>query len=137
MVPPDNLLYEYAVVRYVPRVDREEFVNIGLLMLCKRQRWLCGRIELNEERLRAFDPRVNIGQLILHASMFENMSLPDAHLPVEERFRWLAAVKNAMLQVSATHPGFLAVSDKEQDSSDATELLEREFGRLFADIVAV
>ena len=92
MANPDDFLYEYAVVRYVPRVDREEFVNIGLLMMCKRRRWLKGEVWLDEGRLRAFDPGINIDTLRTQASLFMRDDVPSRGLPVEERFRWLTAV---------------------------------------------
>lgn len=60
---PDEQLYEYALVRYVPRVDRDEFINIGLIMMSKRRRLLKGKIRLEEARLRAFNPKINIESL--------------------------------------------------------------------------
>lgn len=122
---PDERLYEYAVVRYVPRVDREEFVNIGLIMMCKRRRWLRGEVMLDSARLRAFDPQVNLDCLEKQASLFTRADVPSGDIPVEERYRWLAAVKSAVLQVSPSHPGLLA---SEID-------LETEFERLFKDLV--
>lgn len=125
MAIPDERLYEYAVVRYVPRVDREEFVNIGLIMMCKRRRWLKGEIKLDKVRLCAFDPQVNLSSLEKQASLFTRIDVPSGEIPVEERYRWLAAVKSAVLQVSPSHPGILT---SEND-------LEVEFERLFRDLV--
>lgn len=125
MAIPDDRLYEYAVVRYVPRVDREEFVNIGLIMMCKRRRWLRGKVWLDAVRLQVFDPHVNLDCLKKQASLFTRLDVPCKELPVEERYRWLAAVKSAVLQVSPSHPGVLA---SEID-------LEEEFERLFTDLV--
>ena len=122
---PDERLYEYAVVRYVPRVDREEFVNIGLIMMCRRRRWLKGEVRLDAVRLQAFDPQVNLDCLEKQASLFTRVDVPSGDIPVEERYRWLAAVKSAVLQVSPYHPGILT---PEID-------LEVEFERLFKDLV--
>lgn len=144
MAIPDEFLYEYAVVRYVPRVDREEFVNIGLIMMCKRRRWLRGEIRLNEPRLRAFDPAVNMKSLAAQASVFTRTDVPASDIPVEERYRWLAAVKSAVLQVSPSHPGILCTP--RPDSGTGTDLsgllpdegfvrLDTEFGRLFKELV--
>lgn len=127
MVIPDERLYEYAVVRYVPRVDREEFLNIGLIMMCKRRKWMRGEIYLDEERLRAFDPRADLPSLASQASLFMRDDVPSATLPVEERYRWLAAVKSAMLQVSPSHPGLAP-----EGRADG---LDSEFNRLFALLV--
>lgn len=131
---PDDFLYEYAVVRYVPRVDREEFVNIGLIMMCKRRRWLKGYIELNETRLKAFDSRVNFDDLRNQASVFMRDDVPSPSLPVEERYRWLAAVKSAVLQVSPSHPGLIPTVG-ELSRQEAVEMLEKEFDRLFDELV--
>lgn len=133
MANPDDFLYEYAVVRYVPRVDREEFVNIGLIMLCKRRRWLKGRVELSE-RIEAFDPRLDREALERQSSIFRSGCMPMAELPAEERYRWLAAVKSAVLQVSPSHPGIVAV-EGEVSGSEAIDALDKEFERLFDDLV--
>ena len=124
--PPDAALYEYAVIRYVPRVDREEFINVGLLMLCKRRRWMRGTISINDKRLLAFDPHVNIGRLRKQLSLFERDDVPAADLPAEEKYRWLAASKSAVIQVSPSHPGLLVPSDSEPEDT---------FIRLLGDLV--
>lgn len=134
MANPDDFLYEYAIVRYVPRVDRQEFINIGLIMLCKRRRWLKGLIRLDQTRLRAFDPMINFEAIGQQARLFERTDLPSAELPCEERYRWLAAEKSAMLQVSPSHPGILQVAD-ETTREQAVILLESEFQRLFNELV--
>ena len=123
--PTDRNLYEYAVLRYVPHVERQEFVNIGLLMLCKRRRWLCGRVELDAGRLAAFDREVDLEVLRRQTAMFERTDLPAPTLPAEEKYRWLTAVKSASLQVSPSHPGLLR--------GDVNP--EQEFERLFSLLV--
>lgn len=135
MAIPDERLYEYAVVRYVPRVDREEFVNIGLLMMCKRRKWLKGEVWLDEGRLRAFDPGINIDALRAQASLFMRDDVPSRSLPVEERYRWLTAVKSAVLQVSPSHPGLL-VSEPASAAPVSSEDLDSEFKRLFSSLVS-
>lgn len=136
MANPDDFLYEYAVVRYVPRVDRQEFINIGLIMLCKRRRWMHGRIELDIPRLKAFDPRVDVEMLSRQTRMFERTDLPHADLPCEERYRWLAAEKSAVLQVSPSHPGMLA-TEGEPSREEAIAMLEDEFRRLFNELISI
>lgn len=131
MATPDEFLYEYAVVRYVPRVDREEFINIGLIMMCKRRKWLRGEVRLNEERLRAFDPYCDIECLRRQASLFMRGDVPRADIPVEERYRWLTAVKSAVLQVSPSHPGVLPAAS-EPSGSDPLDAL---FSALLTDLV--
>lgn len=129
MAIPDEKLYEYAVVRYVPHIEREEFINIGLIMMCKRRRWLCGAIRIDEPRIRAFDPDADIECIRRQAALFERSDVPSGDLPVEERYRWLAAVKSASLQVSPSHPAILP-------SSESTpETLSAEFNRLLRLLV--
>ena len=132
MPAPDELLYEYSVVRYVPRIDREEFINIGLLMMCKRRKWIHGEIEIDKSRLLALDPKVKFESLVNQSSIFENTSLPFPHLPVEERYRWLTATKSAILQTSPSHPGIILDKNKEESPE---RLLENEFIRLFSELV--
>ena len=136
MAIPDNHLYEYAIVRYVPRVDRGEFINIGLIMMCKRLKWLRGEIYLNEERICALDPRTNIEMLSSQASIFKRDNVPSKDIPIEERYRWLTAVKSAVLQVSPSHPGVLVPENISQSGKDELiKNLDREFDRLFRDLI--
>lgn len=128
----DNaLIYEYCVVRYVPHVEREEFINVGLLMMCKRRRWMQCAISLNIERVKAFDPCADIPLLQQQLGMFE---APATALPgdsVEERFRWLSAVKSSCIQTSRPHPGLLDVPD----GSDPLVTLNNTFDRLLTLMV--
>lgn len=133
MEAPDNLLYEYAVVRFVPRVDREEFINIGLIMLNKRNKWLKGKIKLEEERIRALYPFADVEILKKQSGIFERNDLPARDLPVEEKYRWLAAVKSSCLQVAPSHPGLLLEKDS---GKKPAELMEEEFNRLFDNLVS-
>lgn len=105
LTAPDANLYEYAVIRYVPRVEREEFINIGLIMMCKRRRWLKRDLRINESRIRSLCPRADIALLRRQADLFMRKDIPSAGLPVEETYRWLTAVKSAILQTSPSHPG--------------------------------
>lgn len=123
------LLFEYAVVRYVPRVEREEFVNIGLLMMCKRRRWFRSAFALDSARLNAFDPAVSMEALQCQIRMFESGSSALADLPVEERFRWFSAVKSAVIQTSRPHPGLIP------EPENPAGALENTFDRLFRDLV--
>lgn len=127
MASPDEFLYEYAVVRYVPRVDREEFINIGLIMMCKRCKWLRGEIRLDKSKLKVFKSFIDVENLERQASIFTRQDLPFADIPVEEKYRWLTAVKSAVLQVSPSHPGIIT------DTQNAT--LDTEFDRLFRSLV--
>ena len=125
---PENHLYEYAVVRYVPRVEREEFINIGLVMMCKRQKWLRVRLHLDEEKLRVFASPASREEIETQLGTFRRLAEgtdrqdPMASLPVEERFRWLTAEKSASIATSRPHPG-------------QTPDLEETFNTLFTELV--
>ena len=138
MGAPDDLLYEYAVIRYVPRVDREEFVNIGLIMMNKRHKWMKALVLFDQHRLKALYPKADLECLVNQSRIFEREDVPVKDLPVEEKYRWLTAVKSACLQVSPSHPGILGPSDCNVATSGTAEiptLMSQEFNRLFSDLV--
>lgn len=122
-------LYEYAVIRYVPRIEREEFINIGLVMMCKRRRWIRLGLDINATRINAIAPGTDIDTIERQLKSFCDIARgyptagPIAMLEPEERFRWLTAVKSAMLQTSRPHPGH------------CTDL-EATFDRLMAELVS-
>lgn len=120
--------YEYAVIRFVPRVEREEFVNVGLAMMCKRRRWMRVGLNLRREILKAFASVTDVDRLERQLQAFVDIAGgnssagPIAAFPVEERFRWLTAVKSCVIQTSRPHPGL-------------TDDLEATFVRLMAEQV--
>ena len=124
--PHDKILYEYALVRFIPRVERGECINIGLVMMCKRRRWLRARFAIEEDRLRAFAPGADIDALRRQVEAFERCAAgcpgPIGELEAHERFRWLTAVRSASLGTSRPHPGL------------CTDL-DTTFNRLFTDLV--
>lgn len=125
----DSSLYEYAVIRFVPRVEREEFINIGLIMMCKRRRWIRVRFHLDPARLDAFGTdlcrRALEHQLLTFTQVAEGHAAggPMALLPVEERFRWLTAVRSACLQTGRPHPGLTTDLDARFDTLFAEQVL--------------
>ena len=133
MKSPDHWLYEYSVIRYVPRVDRGEILNIGLLMLCKRQKWLKGMIWIDENRIKSFHPQADIATLKKQTALFEKTDQPFRDIAAEEKYRWLSATKSAIIQTSPSHPGILITDDLENNNDK--ELLEREFDRLMRELV--
>ncbi len=132
MANPDDYLYEYAVIRYVPRIDRGEFLNVGLIMMCKRQRWIHAEICLDEQRLRALDPTLDLERLSRQLQIFTLQNVPQPGLPVEERYRWLTAAKSAILQTSPSHPGIALPSTSDEPP---TTTLQTEFTRLLNQLV--
>ncbi len=110
---PAPCKYDYAVIRVVPRVDREEFVNVGVIVSCPEQSFLEARIELDERRLLALDPsldmqavRENLAVIPLICAGGEAAG-PIGLLPMRERFHWLTAARSTMIQCSPMHTGQL------------------------------
>ena len=122
----DRNLFEYAVVRYLPRVEREEFINVGLVMMCKRRRWIRAKVELDFNRISAFAPGADLDsvrcQLDAFCKVAEGCSGAIGELDPHERFRWLTAVRSACLSTSRPHPGL-------------TENLDETFDRLYSELV--
>lgn len=108
----DNHLFEYAVIRVVPRVEREEFLNIGVILYCKQQRFLQTIYTLDEERLLSFCASLEIQTLKAYLCAFEQICKgtkeggPIGKLDIASRFRWLTATRSSILQTSKVHPGF-------------------------------
>ncbi len=121
-------LYEYSVIRFVPDVEREEFINVGLIMMCKRRRWLRIATSVNSLRVNSLSPDVSTDTINWALETFTAVAGADrAHGPIamlepEERFRWLTAVKSACLQTSRPHCGL-------------TDDLEATFERLLNRLV--
>ncbi len=107
----DRTLYEYAVVRLVPRVEREEFVNVGVLLYCRKQRYADILFELDEERCCLLSKDIDFDQIRAHLESMKQVCLGSkaggalAQLDQTERFRWLTAKRSTMIQCSAVHPG--------------------------------
>ncbi|HTS49739.1 MAG TPA: DUF3037 domain-containing protein [Bryobacteraceae bacterium] len=103
--------YDYAVVRAVPRVDREEFINVGVILFAKARHFLEARVEVDEERLRALAPEVDIDLVRRHVDAIPRICSGDedagpiARLSQSERFHWLAAPRSTIMQVSPVHGG--------------------------------
>lgn len=108
---PETYLFEYAVVRVVPRVEREEFLNAGVILYCRPKRFLHALLTLDEQRLCAFAPMVDCSELKQHLLAFEQICRGDAtagpiaQLDSAARFRWLTATRSTIVQTSKVHPG--------------------------------
>jgi Protein of unknown function (DUF3037) len=106
---PDT--YDYAILRVVPRVEREEFVNAGVIVSCHATGYLDARIELDEARLLALDPAVDLDLVRRHLDTFPRIcrggpeAAPIGLLPPRARFHWLTAKRSSLIQTSAVHTG--------------------------------
>lgn len=120
-------LFEYSVIRLVPCVEREEFLNVGVTVYCPAQDFLQTAFELNEERLHAFARDLKISEIEEHLLAFERICAggPAAgaigKLPMGERFRWLTAPRSTVVQTSPVHTGLCI---------DAQETLVRLLAKL-------
>jgi Protein of unknown function (DUF3037) len=107
----EHHLFEYAVVRLVPRVEREEFINVGVILLCVKQKFLSCLLELDEKRLMSLCTTVDIAEVKNHMQSFDRISKggkaggPIGMLPVAERFRWVTSNRSTVVQCSPVHPG--------------------------------
>ncbi|TWJ04347.1 Protein of unknown function (DUF3037) [Mucilaginibacter frigoritolerans] len=120
-------LFEYAVIRVMPRVEREEFLNIGVIVYCAKQKFLQARYLINEQRLQAFCADLDITELKEHVCSLERICIGDkdagpiGKLDIASRFRWLTATRSTIVQTSKVHPGFCI---------DALETLNKLFEQL-------
>ena len=103
--------FSYAVVRVVPRVEREEFVNVGVIVFCAERRYLGCRLLPDPARLRALAPELDTTEIWRHLEGLravcegEPTAGPVAAMSPSERFHWLVAPRNTSIQTSAVHAG--------------------------------
>lgn len=121
-------LYEYAVIRVVPSVEREEFLNVGVIVFCKKAKFIKVLHFLDVERVLFFSDEVDIEQIQLNLSAFKKVGHgtkdggPIALMDIPSRFRWLTALRSSVIQTSRPHPGMC-------------DDLEKTTQRLFEDLV--
>ncbi len=111
MPPLPSVWYSYAVVRVVPRVERGEFLNVGVILFARTARFLAACIAVDRARLRALAPDLDVESIERHLDAFVAICAgapeggPIARLPLTERFHWLTAPRSAMIQTSPVHIG--------------------------------
>ena len=111
MPEPRRSVFQYAVIRVVPRVERGECLNVGIVLLCRGRRYLGARILLDEARLAAFAPDLDVSSLRPHLEAIERIADGDptagpiARLGRAERFHWLVAPASTIIQPSEVHTG--------------------------------
>jgi hypothetical protein len=110
-VPGPSETFDYAIVRVVPRVERGELINAGVILACATQRFLAAKIALDVVRLRALDPAIDITEIEAALAAIPLIAAGDprggpiAALPTGERFHWLVAPRSAVIQTSPVHTG--------------------------------
>ena len=121
-------LYEYAVIRVVPRLEREEFINIGIILFSKRSKFISVLHAIPTEKIKCFAQDFDIEQLQKNMIAFKNTAHgtadggPIALMDIPSRFRWLTAIRSSAIQTSRPHPGMC-------------EDLEKTAQRLFEELV--
>lgn len=118
---PKSDIYEYAVLRLVPHVEREEFINIGVLLLCRPQKFGQVRYHLNQERCLALFPDLDLSVIENQLKLFpiilkgEEAGGLIATQDLHERFRWLTANRSTMIQCSPVHIGLTTNAERTLD----------------------
>ncbi len=109
----DKQLYEYTVIRIVPRVERGEFINAGILLYSKKANYLSGRFVVDKDKILALDPLADIALIQAQLQGLERITKgekscksPIAQLDKASRFRWLSANRSTIIQTSPIHPGY-------------------------------
>lgn len=124
----EDKIYEYAVIRLVPKVEREEFFNIGLVMFSKREKFIRMAFYLCPDKFKLMHSKLDYEDVYQNLEAFKKIADgtkdggPIASLEIPERFRWLTAVRSSVVQTSRPHPG------KSKD-------LDKTFEKLFEELV--
>jgi len=115
-------IYEYAVIRIVPKVEREEFINAGVILFCKKKKFIKIKYSVPAEKISIIAPDADIDEITENLIAFYKIAAgkkdggPIAMLDEAERFRWLTAVRSASIQTSRPHPGLTDDPEKALDN---------------------
>lgn len=115
----DKITFEYAIIRIVPKVEREEFFNVGVLLFSKRKKYLGIKYHIDANKLKALAPEIDINFLNEYLNAWKLICEGKAaggkigEFEVSDRFRWLAACRSTIIQSSKTHPGLCEDPEKE------------------------
>jgi hypothetical protein len=125
----EKYLYEYAVIRVLPFVEREEFINTGIILFCKKEDYIRVLYTVDKAKLRSFSKDIDLDQIEQNLKAIEKIAMgvencgPIALLDIPSRFRWLTAIRSSAIQTSRPHPGLC--TDLEQTAH-----------RLFTELVS-
>lgn len=115
----NRVTYEFAIIRFVPKVEREEFINVGVLLFSKQKKYLGIKYITDSERLKTFSVDIDQNLMFDYLKAWEVICKGGSQggtiggLELSDRFRWLAAAKSTILQCSPTHPGLCLDPEKE------------------------
>jgi hypothetical protein len=111
---PEPVQFDYSIIRVVPRVERGEFLNVGVILFCRSRRFLKAVIELDEKRLLALHPEIDLESVKEHLQAIPLICAgkpeggPIATLAQQERYHWLVAPRSTIIQTSPSHSGLCA-----------------------------
>lgn len=114
----DRQLFEYAVIRVVPRVEREEFINVGVILYCAKLKYLNAAFHIAPEKLKVLNSGLEISIIEENLNVIVNIceggktAGPIGSLDLAGRFRWLTATRSTVVQCSKVHPGFCVDADE-------------------------
>lgn len=117
----DRCTFEYAIIRVVPKVEREEFFNVGVILFSKRKKFLDVKYKINKSLLEAFTDDIDVETLDTYLKAWELICKGEpsggaiGKLELSDRFRWLAATRSTIIQSSKTHPGLCENPKNELD----------------------
>jgi hypothetical protein len=120
-------LYEYAVIRIMPRVEREEFLNVGVVLYCAGKKFLQAKYMLEKDRVISFCHSCDLAEIETYLNAFKEIAngtvgkSPISKLPAAARFRWLTATRSTVVQTSKVHPGMCI---------EPVEMLQELFSKL-------
>jgi hypothetical protein len=126
ITPPARSTFDYAVIRVVPRVELEEFLNAGVIVFCLERRFLAAHVRCEAARLHALWPSLDIDEVARQLDAFRRVAAGDpaagpiARLTLRERFHWLVSPRNTILQISPVHTGIT-----DNPAKVTADLLER------------
>ena len=115
----DRVTYEFAIIRFVPKVEREEFINVGALLFSRQKKYLGIKYSVDTQRIKALSENIDQTIIIEYLKAWEaickggSQGGPIGELELSDRFRWLSACKSTVLQCSKTHPGLCTDPEKE------------------------
>jgi hypothetical protein len=118
---PEPSSFDYAIIRVVPRPEREEFINAGVILFCLQRQFLAARVHIDEPRLKALWPEIDMELLRPHLEAFPKICAGDvsagpiAKLCRRERFHWLVAPRSTLIQISPVHSGLCESPEKALD----------------------
>ena len=108
----DHYFYDYSIIRVVPKVEREEFLNVGVIVFCHEKDFLDAEFFVDENKLKIFDASINISIVKKHLTAIadicsgKNDSSEIRNLSKREKFHWLTSPKSTIIQTSSVHSGY-------------------------------